>query len=248
MAEHLSRFREFKPLIEKLELMDDYKRSQLLTARFRISQIRDFDIYYAPFDYINTDAPVTLVGVTPGWTQMNRSFVVARDQIEKGSNDQQILREAKRVASFSGTLRTNLVSMLDGIGLPAALNIPSSSVLFEPEGEDLLHSTSAIRYPVFKNGQNYSGRNPLISKAPFFGEYSQRLVGELEAVPKALIVPLGKSVEGTLSQLVDANRIDGSRIMFGFPHPSGASPSRPRLYAESQEEMSKTVERWAGSR
>jgi hypothetical protein len=41
---------------------------------------------------------------------------------------QLFLRRVKRIAAFSVSLRTNLVSMLDGIGIPAALSLRTSSV------------------------------------------------------------------------------------------------------------------------
>ena len=62
-------------------------------------------VFYAPFDYVNTDARLVLAGVTPGWTQMEISFLEARTGIEAGLSDQEILRTVKRVAAFFGTMR-----------------------------------------------------------------------------------------------------------------------------------------------
>jgi hypothetical protein len=242
---HVSRFDAFWPLIGQLEFSDRYDRNQLLTPSFRLGTDGKVEIYYAPFDHINTRARIALVGVTPGWTQMHRSFVVARAQMEKGADEQQILREVKRLAAFSGPLRKNLVSMLDGIGLSDALGVESSSILFESQGEELVHSTSAIRYPVFNSGENYSGRNPFITNTPLFAEYLEGFAQELAAVPGALVVPLGKAVAAVLSRFIEADRIDSSRVMLGFPHPSGANPHRLRLYAESRGELSRKVAAWA---
>ena len=53
-------------------------------------------------------------------------------------------------------MRTNLVKMLDHIGANHYLRLSSSAELFGTR-KDLVHYTSALRYPVFKNGENYSG-------------------------------------------------------------------------------------------
>ena len=57
---------------------------------------------YAPFDYVNEDGRVMLVGVTPGWTQMHASFVEARAGLEDGQDTGTILRRVKRKAAFPG--------------------------------------------------------------------------------------------------------------------------------------------------
>ncbi|MDQ1394655.1 MAG: hypothetical protein QOF30_3632 [Acidimicrobiaceae bacterium] len=56
-------------------------------------------------------------------------------------------------------MRTNLISMLDGIGLHQHLEIESTASLFA-ERRDLLHGTSAILYPAFLGGRNYGGSHP----------------------------------------------------------------------------------------
>jgi hypothetical protein len=43
---------------------------------------------------------------------------------------------------------------------------------------------------------------------------------ELAEVPGALIIPLGKAVEGCLSALISAGVLSPERCLLGFPHPS----------------------------
>ena len=185
-----------------------------------------------------------LIGVTPGWTQMHTSFVEARAGIAEGQDTESILRRVKRVAAFSGPLRTNLVSMLDGIGIPNALDIESSSDLFAPDGESLLHSTSAVRYPVFRDGKNYTGSSPRITDAPLLVPYLEVLAVEAEAVQAAIIVPLGKAVEAALLHLIRQDEIDQDRCLFGFPHPSGANAHRASQYATNRTQLTATVTAW----
>jgi hypothetical protein len=62
-------------------------------------------IYYAPFDYINPDARIILVGITPGRTQMNEALTAAAACLANGRNEQEVLRTAKETASFAGPVR-----------------------------------------------------------------------------------------------------------------------------------------------
>ncbi len=204
----------------------------------------NLSVIYAPFDYVNTRARVILVGVTPGWTRLHTAFVEARSGIAQGLDDGAILRTVKRVAAFSGSLRTNLVSMLDGIGLGAALDIPTSADPFTKRNESLLHSTSAVRYPVFKAGSNYTGSAPSIPDSPLLIPYLHILATEMLAVPAAIIVPLGRAVEHALHYLIRKGEIEVDRCLFGFPHPSGANAHREKQYRNRRGELSSAVADW----
>ena len=56
------------------------------------------------FDYVNPKAEVVIVGITPGNSQ------------QKGNREGLSSQEIKRKYAFAGTLRKNMVSMLDYIG------------------------------------------------------------------------------------------------------------------------------------
>ena len=175
---------------------------------------------------------------------MHASFVEARAGIEDGDDTVEILRRVKRVAAFSGPLRTNLVSMLDGIGVPVALRIESTAELFMSGGERLLHSTSAIRYPVFKADRNYTGSAPSIVKSPLLVPYLDLLATEVESASRSLIVPLGKSVEAAMRFLIERELVAEERCLFGFPHPSGANAHRAKQYATNRSNLGARVEDW----
>lgn len=72
------------------------------------------------------------------------------------------MRDAKIFASFSGPMRANLVAMLDSIGVNHRLGILSTSTLWNSDA-NLVHFTSALRYPVFVDGMNYSGAPSIIT-------------------------------------------------------------------------------------
>jgi hypothetical protein len=72
----------------------------------------------------------------------------------------------RQSALFSGTLRNDLVSMLDGVEIATAPDIDSSAGLFSEPGDHLVHEISTIRYPVFKGENNCTGSTPPILGSP----------------------------------------------------------------------------------
>ena len=93
-------------------------------------------------------------------------------------------------------------------------------------------------YPVFVGTRNYTGTSPRPSQSPFLMTFAREvLASELESIPNAVIVPLGKSVEEVLQLLAAENRIRAGRWLSGFPHPSGANGHRVRLFAENRDSL-----------
>lgn len=202
--------------------------------------------YYAPFDAVNPEARVILLGITPGLTQMTLALERARTLLLAGRPPDEVVREAKRTAAFGGTMRAHLVRMLDDIGLPQRLGIDSSERLFD-QAAGLAHMTSALRYPVFFRGQNYTGGQPKMTRDPLLRRrLLTTLADEVAQVPGALIVPLGKSVSEALAWLDAQGRVDLRRCLVGFPHPSGGNGHREREYAERREALAAQVAAWFG--
>lgn len=158
-------FSRFAPAIKVLPRHTPLQQSDLLVTRFRLHSEPHLEIYYAPFDYVNEGARVALVGITPGWSQMERSFRAARDALQAESQLDQAAKDAKQSASFAGKMRETLTAWLDAIDVPLAVGVPSSTKLFGDK-RSLLHTTSVVRYPVFVDGGNYSGHKPSMLRHP----------------------------------------------------------------------------------
>lgn len=212
--------------------------------RFRLFEDGVVSVVYAPVDYVNRQARVVILGITPGWHQTQIAYETSIAL--RGASDDAVGREVKRKAAFAGSMRRNLVTMLDELGVPRLLDLRSTEDLFA-ERADLLHSTSAFRYPVFKDGLNFSGYDPEPSKHPFLlAMLTDVLAPELAAVPDALIIPLGKSVEVALELLTARGLLSSARWLSGFPHPSGANGHRTRLFELRKEELRAAATRWFG--
>lgn len=101
--------------------------------------------FYAPFDYINTKARITICGITPGHQQAVNALSEARKQLRAGTSVEEARRKSKETASFSGPMRNNLIAMLDYIGIAKLLDIDSCARLSAPAIES--NSASATSAP-----------------------------------------------------------------------------------------------------
>jgi hypothetical protein len=60
--------------------------------------------------------------------------------------------------------------------------------------------------------------------------------------PEALVIPLGQAA----ARAVALTDVDPGRVLWDFPHPSGANGHRARQYTQAREAMTKTVAAWFG--
>ncbi|MGO4347916.1 uracil-DNA glycosylase family protein [Paenibacillus sp. MCAF9] len=239
----MTQIEKYKSFIESLPL-GSLSKEQLFVEELLLHEEHDMSIYYVPYEYVNIAAKVMIIGITPGFTQMEVAIRSAREDLVNGVSYDLIDQRAKKLASFAGSMRKNLIDMLDQIGLPAALGIKSSELLFY-ELRDLLHTTSAIRYPVFIKGKNYTGHSPVILKSETLYHYAESIfLQELLAVKDALVIPLGKSVSDVVKYFADKGWIDKERCLFEMPHPSGANGHRKSQFEQNKAQMQQQVITW----
>jgi len=187
---------------------------------------RNVCMMYAPFDHINHSARIAIVGMTPGAHQAQQALLAAKTALLQGKSEAEAAAIAKTHASFSGEpMRTNLIRMMDEVGIARTLGLPSTASLWASDSH-FVHFTSALRYPVFVDGQNWSG-TPDMVRTPKLREWLLTWTGaELMELKDCLIVPLGPKVAAAMHHLAAAGMVDAERIMDGMPHPSGANQER----------------------
>ena len=218
-------YSEFRSTLEKFDVEELINSKQLL-----ITEDQSMESYYIPFDSINKNAKVVLVGITPGKTQWRNAMHAAKNALIKGVSDAEVLRLAKNSGAFSGAMRTNLVKMLDRVGINSKLGISSTADLFG-EKTDLVHMTSLLRNPVFINGENYSGNSPKMLKSEFLmTQIESYFLQETKLLPNAIYIPLGDSVSEVLNYLASKGLLRIEQILNGFPHPSGANSERIKYF------------------
>lgn len=130
-------FEKYAYKILDLAKSGNFEKDRIISSDFLIEKTTEsygnLEIYYIPFEYINENAKVILIGITPGWTQMEIAYRQVGQDLNRGLPLEQIFQNADKQASFAGTMRINLINMLDELGLQNALRINSCSTLF---GED----------------------------------------------------------------------------------------------------------------
>ena len=186
---------------------------------------RSVEMVYAPFDHVNASARLVIVGLTPGRQQAGNALRAAQEALASGLGHAQAAERAKVFASFSGPMRTNLVKMLDLIGVARWLGLGTTATLWA-EDAALIHFTSALRYPVFVDGENWSGTPDMI-RTEAMRTWLEAYTGtELASLQDAILVPLGPKVTAALQHLATDGMISAERILDGLPHPSGANAER----------------------
>ena len=203
-------------------------RLVLGTTRHRRSDLIEV---WAPFDHVNPAARIAIVDLTPGRQQAGLALHAARRALLAGHDEGATLALAKVHASFGGAMRGNLVALLDDLGLHRRLGIASCAALWGAASDDLAHFTSALRYPVYRNGENYSGApDPLA--VPLLRQRIENTLAEEIALlaPDAILVPLGPVATKALRHAAALAGIDAARILAGLPHPSGANAERIAVF------------------
>ncbi|WP_233879839.1 hypothetical protein [Virgibacillus halodenitrificans] len=236
-------FNQLLPKIINLPCDRILNKSDILNEDFLLQEEKKLKMYYSPHnEYVNTAAKIVIVGITPGWQQTKTAYESVISNLPYLSKAD-LLRKAKLAASFSGTMRNNLIQMLDESGVADALNINHASTLFSTN-RDIIHTTSIIKYPVFYKDKNYTGHQPRIDQSEVLKHYVYTVFPEeLNLIcDKALVIPLGKSVENTIRSIIYDSK---HTLLPGFPHPSGANGHRKKQFIDQKEQLISTIKNWA---
>lgn len=216
--------KEFLSIIAALsdrEIDQELERPRRLLVATHRHGGKLLEMAYAPFDHVNVGAKVVIVGITPGRQQMKEAVAEARRAAAAGLPDGEVLARAKVHASFAGQMRSNLVKLMDAVGLNDMLGIATTASLWGADSH-LAHFTSALRYPTFADGKDYN-RSPDLNDVPFlFGKARAWLKEELAQVPDAVIVPMGDMIAEVLTRIGREMSVPAERLLSSMPH---ASPS-----------------------
>jgi hypothetical protein len=210
--------------LNQIRSLKKINKSTVTNKNFLIKREDNIEIYYAPFDYINSKAKIMIVGITPGLQQMLQSF--------EAVNEGRSLKEVKDLSSFKGSMRTTLIKYLDALNINKKLRIKSCESLFNINSK-YLHSTSLIKYPVFDKGKNYSGSG-LLKKKILLDFLEAHFVKELKKLDKTIIVPLGNTVSSTIDYLNNEFKLNLKCFLKGFPHPSGLNVRKDIQFKENK--------------
>lgn len=168
------------------------------------------------FDYVNQDAIVVIVGITPGNSQLSDG--------EKSSSSKDIKKEY----AFGGNMRPNLVSMLNHIGVNTLLGIKDCSSLWGDDF-DLVEMTSLIKNAAYIDGKMFNKVTDIPKYEELQKAFEEGFVSDCKSYGKAkLFVGLGRGVYDKLIELKNNGTIKAEVV--GITHPSGANGGRIANY------------------
>ncbi len=235
MFTNLTKYEPLIPRVAPKQLAD-------LDSGLRLYSDGKIDVWYSPVGKRIDSPSIWILGITPGWNQMRIAYEKASSALRSSRSLRHAVDCAKPKVAFAGSMRTNLVSMLDEIGLNTALDLTTTANLF---GSNLLRTGSILKYPVFNNGRNYTGSSPAPTKHAFLKKMLDDILSEeLETVSQCLIVPLGKTVEQALDYSIERGWLDSSRVLRGFPHPSGANGHRISQFNKNKDRYVSAIKKW----
>jgi hypothetical protein len=191
----------------------------------------DYGAFYAPFDWINDDADVVIVGVTPGKQQATEALQAMRTALVEGASIDETARVAKQAASFKGTMRTLGARLMDHFRFNEIFGLRSTIDLFG-KASCRAHYTSVIRYPVLKKFKNYSGDRRILNRRLLKTIIDEHLPDELRGFRNAWIVPFGPIAHHVLLEMVARGVLDSEQVLGGILHPSGTQWNRYNVQLE----------------
>jgi len=162
----------FAPTLRRLPA--DLAEDAVVCPQLLLCRQGQVEIYFVPFDAVRPQAKVMIVGLTPGRHQMYLAVKTAAAALRAGRSVNEAIHDAKNTGGFASVMRTNLMSMLDGIGLNTALGLATCGQLYS-DRTDLASNTSAICHATFIRGKNYSG-TPSIDRVPILAAFARQVL------------------------------------------------------------------------
>ena len=197
-----------------------------MDADLLLESANGHSVFYVPFEHVNTDARLVLVGITPGPTQMKLAREVAREQILAGASNATILLKAKQAAAFAG-MRDRINQMLDHFRIPSLLGLGVATNLWDTQFRHF-QPTSLIPNAAFKGSEYFNGPFESILAVSILREqFEGHFIPSIANISKeAVFVAMGPVVQAGLSWCAARGLIEKTQILGYFPHASGSSGSQ----------------------
>ncbi|WP_322048163.1 hypothetical protein [Paraburkholderia sp. J67] len=204
----------------------------ITAPQFSLGQSGGYELRYTPFEYVNRDAKLVIVGITPGNTQLELSYGKAQELLRQGLPFDQTLREIKKFGAFGGSsMRPNLLKMLRHFEFERLLGISDVELLWG-EHADRLQSTSVVPHAAFKRGKMFAGSFDEVLASSLLSEcFRDCFVPSVKEMSSdTLFVGLGPCPQAALDWCIRNGNLHPKQVLGAFCHPSGAGGSTTRYY------------------
>ncbi len=190
------------------------------------------ELYYVPFEHMNVEAKLVIVGITPGPRQIALAYEAARVALNAGLNDLQVSCSAKKEGAFGGpTMRPNLIRMLRAFNFSELIDIEDPTALWG-RSSSLLHAISIVPHAAFRKGTPFSGKFDDVLASPILRNCFERdFASTLPLIsPNAFYVALGPAPLAALDWCSDQNLIRADQVLGAFAHPSRSGGTQVDIY------------------
>ncbi len=221
--------------------LDELKSAKDLPVDLKMVDSGRLSVYFAPFGLVHRQSfRVLFVGLTPGFNQVFEAIRV----FQEAKGDLEKFQSLAHSIAFKGSMRRDIVAALDTLGLHRHLKIGSTSELFTAEDAQFC---SLIRYPVFlnKNLKNYPGDSAVFKEKILKEMIEDYFIPILHRSGHSIIIPMGKWPSLILKELSKDDSTLESRVLFDFPHMSGANGHRKALFEKGRGRWRKTIAEWS---
>lgn len=191
-----------------------------------------YELRYIPFEHINREARLVIVGITPGPKQIGLAYEGAQALLRTGASEERILAEVIKTGGFGGkTMRPNLLKMLRHFEFDKLLGIEDVATLWSSNAH-LLHSTSMVKHAAFKRGKPFNGSFEEVLASPLLRRcFMDCFVASLGALRSdALYVALGPYPKAALDWCVVEGHLSAAQVIGAFCHPSSNGGSNAPYY------------------
>lgn len=199
---------------------------------FSLGRDGRYDLQYIPFEHVNRNAQLVIVGITPGNNQLNLAYITAQQLLRKGRPEEEILVEVKRAGAFGGkSMKPNLLKVLRHFHFEKLLGIDDVETLWG-ENVGLLHSTSVVPHAAFKDGERFNGSFDEIMRSPLLKQcFLECFVPSVKEISStAVFVALGPCPQAALDWCVEERALRREQVIGSFCHPSSAGGSTTRYF------------------
>lgn len=191
-----------------------------------------YDLWYTPFENVNRNAKLVIVGITPGNTQLEMAYKKSQDLLKAGLAEREILVEVKKAGAFGGkSMKPNLLKMLRHFRFEQLLGIVDVQTLWGADAA-LLHSTSVVPHAAFKDGERFNGGFDEVMATSLlrtcFLDCFVPSASEMRS--NALFIALGPCPQAALEWCVREGALQREQVLGSFCHPSSAGGSTTRYY------------------
>ena len=201
---------------------------------FELGKDRKYHLQYIPFEHVNRNARLVIVGITPGNNQLDLAYRKAQELLSAGLPEKKILIEIKKYGAFGGSsMKPNLLKMLRHFEFNKILGIDDVELLWGSNA-DLLHSTSTVPHAAFKAGKMFAGSFDEVMSSPLLKQcfVDCFVPSAAEMNQSALFVGLGQCPQAALDWCVREGVLSRRQVLGSFCHPSATGGSTVKYYLQ----------------